>query len=44
VALQADLSYITNDEQEKKGSQPKASAQEKEAGVKKEGSDITLER
>jgi len=37
VARQADLGYISNDEQEKKGSCPEASAPEKEAEVKKEG-------
>jgi hypothetical protein len=41
VAGKADLGYISNDEQEKKGSRHQAPAQEKKAGAKKEGSGTT---
>jgi hypothetical protein len=41
VARQADLGYITNYEQGKKGSYPKTQAQEKEAEAEKEGSGKT---
>jgi hypothetical protein len=44
VAEKVDLGYITNYEQEKKGSHLKTPAQEKKAGAKKEGSGTTPER
>jgi len=37
VAGQADLDYITNHEQSKKGIPPETQAQEKEAEAKKKG-------
>jgi len=44
VVRQADLGYIINHEQEKKGSCLKTPAQEKEAGVKTEGCGSPKER
>jgi hypothetical protein len=41
VARQADLGYITNHEQGKKGGYPKTQAREKEAEAEKESSGKT---